>query len=116
MPCESRANGRARAMEALSRGTAPPIRSIGRALISSPLLVSRTTTKIEELKRRFGLTVLMAERNFHQAVRCYVIVHGEIAFEGKTTHELRSNGVVKQLYLGGAWLPLRASARPKVVT
>ena len=72
----------------------------------SPLLVSQTITKIEELKTRFGLTVLMAEQNFHQAVRIadrgYVIVHGEIAFEGKTVDELRSNEIVKQLYLGGA--------------
>ena len=48
----------------------------------------------------------MAEQNFHQAVRIadrgFVIVHGEIAFEGKTVAELRSNEIVKQLYLGGA--------------
>ncbi len=71
----------------------------------SPLLVSQTISKIEELKQRFGLTVLMAEQNFHQAVRIadrgYIIVHGEIAFEGKTVAELRSNEIVKQLYLGG---------------
>ncbi len=71
----------------------------------SPLLVSQTITKIEELKQRFGLTVLMAEQNFHQAVRIadrgYIIVHGAIAFEGKTVAELRSNEIVKQLYLGG---------------
>ena len=94
--------------------------AIGRALMSSPrlllvdepsvglspLLVSQTITKIEELKKKFGLTVLMAEQNFHQAVRIanrgYVIVHGEIAFEGRTVDELRSNEIVKQLYLGGA--------------
>jgi branched-chain amino acid transport system ATP-binding protein len=93
--------------------------AIGRALMSSPrlllidepsvglspLLVAQTISKIEELKRRFGLTVLMAEQNFHQAVRIadrgYVIVHGEIAFEGNTVDELRSNEIVKQLYLGG---------------
>jgi branched-chain amino acid transport system ATP-binding protein len=71
----------------------------------SPLLVAQTISKIEELKKKFGLTVLMAEQNFHQAVRIadrgYVIVHGEIAFEGKTVDELRSNEIVKQLYLGG---------------
>ncbi|TAJ27657.1 MAG: ABC transporter ATP-binding protein [Reyranella sp.] len=93
--------------------------AIGRALMSSPrlllvdepsvglspLLVSQTITKIEELKKKFGLTVLMAEQNFHQAVRIadrgYIIVHGEIAFEGKTVAELQSNEIVKQLYLGG---------------
>jgi branched-chain amino acid transport system ATP-binding protein len=72
----------------------------------SPLLVQQTVTKIGELKQKFGLTVLMAEQNFHQAVRIadrgYIIVHGEIAFEGKTVEELRSNEIVKQLYLGGA--------------
>jgi branched-chain amino acid transport system ATP-binding protein len=71
----------------------------------SPLLVQQTVTKIGELKQKFGLTVLMAEQNFHQAVRIadrgYIIVHGEIAFEGKTVEELRSNEIVKQLYLGG---------------
>jgi branched-chain amino acid transport system ATP-binding protein len=71
----------------------------------SPLLVAQTISKIEELKQQFGLTVLMAEQNFHQAVRIadrgYIIVHGAIAFEGKTVDQLRSNEIVKQLYLGG---------------
>ena len=71
----------------------------------SPLLVAQTISKIEELKQKFGLTVLMAEQNFHQAVRIadrgYVIVHGAIAFEGRTVAELQSNEIVKQLYLGG---------------
>ena len=31
----------------------------------SPMLVSHTITTIKELKERFGLTVLMAEQNFH---------------------------------------------------
>ena len=48
----------------------------------SPLLVSQTIAKIGELNRRFGLTVLMAEQNFNQAIRIadrgYIIVHGEI--------------------------------------
>jgi len=70
----------------------------------SPLLVQQTITKIEELKRRFGLTVLMAEQNFHQAIRIatrgYIIVHGEIVFEGKTVAELERNELVKNYYLG----------------
>ena len=33
------------------------------------ILVSRTIDKIKELKERLNLTVLMAEQNFHQAVR-----------------------------------------------
>ena len=48
----------------------------------SPLLVSQTITKIGELSPRLGLTVLMAEQNFNQAIRIanrgYIIVHGEI--------------------------------------
>jgi branched-chain amino acid transport system ATP-binding protein len=46
----------------------------------------------------------MAEQNFNQAIkiadRGYVIVHGEIAFEGKTAQELRNNELVKRLYFG----------------
>ena len=60
--------------------------------------------KIQELKEQYHLTVLMAEQNFHQAVkiadRGYIIVHGRIAFEGRTTQELRENALVKQYYLG----------------
>jgi branched-chain amino acid transport system ATP-binding protein len=72
----------------------------------SPLLVSQTITKIGELKQRFGLTVLMAEQNFNQAVRIadrgYIIVHGEIAVAARSVDELRANDIVKRLYLGGA--------------
>ncbi len=72
----------------------------------SPLLVSQTINKLRELKEQFGLTVLMAEQNFHQAVRIadrgYVIVHGEIVFEGKTVAELENNELVKNYYLGTA--------------
>jgi branched-chain amino acid transport system ATP-binding protein len=70
----------------------------------SPLLVSQTITKIGELNRRVGLTVLMAEQNFHQAVRIadrgYIIVHGEIVVAAGVD-ELRGNDIVKRLYLGG---------------
>jgi branched-chain amino acid transport system ATP-binding protein len=93
--------------------------AIGRAMMSSPrlllvdepsvglspLLVSQTITKIGELRQKFGLTVLMAEQNFQQAVRIadrgYIIVHGAIAYEGKSVEDLKSNPLVKQLYLGG---------------
>ncbi len=72
----------------------------------SPLLVSHTITKIRELKERYGLTVLMAEQNFRQAVRIadrgYVIVHGEIVFEGKSVLELEDHELVKNYYLGAA--------------
>ena len=92
--------------------------AIGRALMSAPrlllvdepsvglapILVSRMIAKIKELKDEFGLTVLMAEQNFNQAIkiadRGYVIVHGEIALAGESAEALRENELVKQYYLG----------------
>src|SRR5215470_9789744 len=70
----------------------------------SPLLVSQTISKIGELKKSFGLTVLMAEQNFNQAIRIadrgYIIVHGEIAVSAASIEELKANDIVKRLYLG----------------
>ncbi len=72
----------------------------------SPLLVTHTIAKIKELKQQYGLTVLIAEQNFHQAIRIvdrgYIIVHGQIVFEGKTVAELEQNDMVKNYYLGSA--------------
>jgi branched-chain amino acid transport system ATP-binding protein len=69
----------------------------------APILVSHTITKIKELKESYGLTVLMAEQNFHQAIRIadrgYIIVHGEIVFHG-AVGELEKNELVKSYYLG----------------
>jgi branched-chain amino acid transport system ATP-binding protein len=70
----------------------------------SPLLVQQTIQKLKELKDTLGLSVLMAEQNFEQASRIadrgYIIVHGEIVFEGRTVDELRNNEMVKSFYLG----------------
>ena len=92
--------------------------ALGRALMSAPrlllvdepsvglapLLVSRTIDKIKELKDSYGLTVLMAEQNFTQAIRIadrgYVIVHGRIEFEGRSADELNNNELIRQFYLG----------------
>jgi len=92
--------------------------AIARALMSSPrillvdepsvglapILVSRVIGKIKELKEQRQLTVLMAEQNFNQATkiadRGYIIVHGKIEFEGRSTQELRENELVKKYYLG----------------
>ncbi len=92
--------------------------ALGRALMSeprillidepsvglAPLLVKRTIEKIAELKQEKQLTVLMAEQNFHQALRIadrgYVIVHGEIAFAGNSAAELNENDLIKKLYMG----------------
>jgi branched-chain amino acid transport system ATP-binding protein len=69
----------------------------------APILVSHTITKVKELKEKYGPTVLMAEQNFHQAIRIadrgYIIVHGEIVFEGGVA-ELEQNELVKNYYLG----------------
>jgi branched-chain amino acid transport system ATP-binding protein len=69
----------------------------------SPLLVSQTITKLKELKDDYKLTVLMAEQNFNQAMRIadygYIIVHGEIVFEGDV-ETLKENELVKSFYLG----------------
>jgi branched-chain amino acid transport system ATP-binding protein len=92
--------------------------ALGRALMSAPrlllidepsvglapILVARTIDKIKELKDGFQLTVLMAEQNFTQAVRIadrgYVIVHGDIAFEGGSPAELSNNELIRQFYMG----------------
>jgi branched-chain amino acid transport system ATP-binding protein len=91
--------------------------AIGRALMSTPtillidepsvglapVLVSRVIAKIKEMKERHHLTVLMAEQNFNQATRIadrgYIIVHGQIAYAGRTA-ELREHELVKKYYLG----------------
>ena len=70
----------------------------------APVLVSRTIDKIQELKQTHGLTVLMAEQNFHQAVRIadrgYVIVHGRIEYESRARDDLADNELVHKLYMG----------------
>jgi branched-chain amino acid transport system ATP-binding protein len=70
----------------------------------APLLVRRTIEKIKELKDSYRLSVLMAEQNFTQAIRIadrgYVIVHGKIAFEGRSAAELNNNELIRKFYLG----------------
>ena len=111
---------RRRQLAGLMSGGQQQMLAIARALMSSPrlllvdepsvglspLLVSNTVTMIRQLKERHGLTVLMAEQNFHQAIRIadrgYIIVHGEIVFQGNSITELESNELVKNYYLGTA--------------
>jgi branched-chain amino acid transport system ATP-binding protein len=94
-------------MLALARAlmSAPKILLIDEPSVGlAPVLVKRTIEKIQELKERYQLTVLMAEQNFNQAVRIadrgYVIVHGKIAFEGGSAQELNNSELVRKFYLG----------------
>jgi branched-chain amino acid transport system ATP-binding protein len=110
--------GRRRQLAGSMSGGEQQMLAVARALMSSPrillvdepsvglapILVSRVIAKIRELKERRHLTVLMAEQNFNQATkiadRGYIIVHGKIEFEGRSTRELRENELVKKYYLG----------------
>ncbi|WP_235907694.1 ABC transporter ATP-binding protein [Siccirubricoccus phaeus] len=94
-------------MVALGRAlmTAPQILLVDEPSVGlAPILVSRTMEMIAEMKARLGLTVLMAEQNFHQAVRIadrgYVIVHGHLAFQGESAAALQDNELVRKVYLG----------------
>jgi branched-chain amino acid transport system ATP-binding protein len=68
------------------------------------LLVKQTISKIGEIKTSKGFTVLMAEQHFNEAVRIanrgYMIVHGEIVFEGGTVAEVENNELIKNYYRG----------------
>lgn len=70
----------------------------------APILVAQMIEKIGELNKSRGLTILMAEQNFNQAIKIadkgYIIVHGEIAFASKDAADLRENDMVKSYYLG----------------
>ena len=94
-------------MLALARAlmTAPKILLIDEPSVGlAPVLVQRTIDKIKEMKEQQQLTVLMAEQNFTQAIRIadcgYVIVHGKIAFDGKSPEELNNNELIRKFYLG----------------
>jgi branched-chain amino acid transport system ATP-binding protein len=110
--------GRRRQLAGSMSGGEQQMVAIARSLMSSPrlllvdepsaglapLLVAQTISKIGELKTSSGLTVLMAEQNFNEAIRIanrgYLIVHGEIVFEGKTVAELENNDLIRSYYLG----------------
>ena len=94
-------------MLALGRAlmTAPKILLVDEPSVGlAPVLVQRTIATIKTLKDSYNLTVLMAEQNFTQAIRIadrgYVIVHGRIAFEGRSADELNNNDLIRKFYLG----------------
>jgi branched-chain amino acid transport system ATP-binding protein len=70
----------------------------------SPLKVRQTMEAIAELRQERGLTVLIAEQNFRQAMRIAdhgcVIAHGCIAVDA-AAHDLASSEVVRAAYFGG---------------
>jgi branched-chain amino acid transport system ATP-binding protein len=70
----------------------------------APILVGRVIDAIKLLKETHALTVLMSEQNFNQAIRIadrgYVIVHGKIAFEGRSAAELNNNELIREFYFG----------------
>jgi branched-chain amino acid transport system ATP-binding protein len=110
-------------MLALARGlmTAPRILLVDEPSVGlAPILVSRIIDTIETLKETHALTVLMSEQNFTQAIRIadrgYVIVHGRIAFEGRSTEELNNNDLIRKYYFGldqPEALPVRTGDAPR---
>jgi branched-chain amino acid transport system ATP-binding protein len=109
--------GRRRQLAGSMSGGEQQMLAIARALMSSPrillidepslglapILVSRVIASIKALKDERQLTVLMAEQNFNQAIkiadRGYIIVHGQIEFEGLDARALNENDMVKHYYL-----------------
>jgi len=92
-------------MLALARGlmTAPRILLVDEPSVGlAPILVSHIIDTIKTLKETHSLTVLMSEQNFNQAIRIadrgYVIVHGKIAFEGRSAEELNNNDLIRKYY------------------
>ena len=85
--------------------TAPKILLVDEPSVGlAPILVIHTIDKIQELKERYRLTVLMAEQNFNQAIRIadrgYVIVHGRIEYQGGSREDLANNELIHKLYMG----------------
>ena len=90
----------ARALMALPRILLVDEPSVGLA----PILVAKTIETIATLQKQLGLTVLMAEQNFRQAIRIadrgYVLVHGQIALTADDANTLRHSELVRRFYLG----------------
>ena len=66
--------------------------------------MSQTVEAVADLKRRLGLTLLLAEQNLAQAIRIvdrgYVLAHGRVALEGASSAELLDSPDVRDIYLG----------------
>ncbi len=70
----------------------------------APVVISEVMRKIRELKDSRGLSVLMTEQNFKQAVkvadRGYILVQGKIICESRGKEDLKENDLIKNYYLG----------------
>ncbi|MEY4064872.1 MAG: hypothetical protein RIR26_1080 [Pseudomonadota bacterium] len=70
----------------------------------APLLVQQIFQKIEELNKKEGMTVLLAEQNARMALkiahRAYVLEVGEIVQQG-AAHDLLADEKLQKAYLGG---------------
>lgn len=90
----------ARALMALPKVLLVDEPSVGLA----PILVAKTIETIAYLKKKLGLTVLMAEQNFRQAIRIadrgYVLVHGQIVLSADDPQALQQHELVRKYYLG----------------
>ena len=73
------------------------------------LVVDRMLPKLDGLSlirslRDEGIAILLSEQNARAALgiadRGYVIVHGDIAFEGGSAAELSNNELIRQFYMG----------------
>jgi branched-chain amino acid transport system ATP-binding protein len=92
--------------------------AIGRALMSkprflmldepslgiAPILVKTIFSKIVEINRQLGITILLVEQNANMALEIsdygYVLETGRIILEDESV-KLRVNSLVKEAYLGG---------------
>jgi branched-chain amino acid transport system ATP-binding protein len=92
--------------------------AIGRALMSkprflmldepslgiAPILVKTIFSKIVEINRQLGITILLVEQNANMALEIsdygYVLETGRIILEDESA-KLRANSLVREAYLGG---------------
>ncbi len=69
----------------------------------APKIIHEVFEKIKEIRKKFGLTIVIVEQNANKALevcdRCYVLEQGQVAIEGDS--KLAKDPRVKKLYLGG---------------
>lgn len=71
----------------------------------APILVKNLFENVGKFKEEYGLAIFLTEQNFEQSIkigdRGYILVDGEITFEGDN-EELRDSDIVSKHYLGVA--------------